>query len=81
MASKIAELIVAATATDVCFVHVIDDSGTSLTLAGATPPFDKQAAKSKAPARRGRERLGRQRRPARHHYRPQRGRPPVPLLS
>jgi signal transduction histidine kinase len=45
MASKIAELIVAATATDVCFVHVLDDSGTSLTLAGATPPFDKQAAK------------------------------------
>jgi two-component system, NarL family, sensor kinase len=41
LAARIAQLIVAATATDVCFVHVLDDSGSTLTLAGATPPFDK----------------------------------------
>jgi len=43
LAARIAGLIVTATATDVCFVHVLDDSGTALTLAGAnplTPPFD-----------------------------------------
>src|SRR5258708_26210008 len=40
LAARIAGLIVAATATDVCFVHVLDDSGAALTLAGATPPFD-----------------------------------------
>ena len=40
LAARIAGLIVAATATDVCFVHVLDDSGTALTLTGATPPFD-----------------------------------------
>jgi signal transduction histidine kinase len=40
VAARIAGLIVAATATDVCFVHVLDDSGAALTLAGATPPFD-----------------------------------------
>jgi len=40
LAARIAGLIVTATATDVCFVHVLDDSGTALTLTGATPPFD-----------------------------------------
>ena len=40
LAARIAGLIVAATATDVCFVHVLDDGGSALTLAGATPPFD-----------------------------------------
>lgn len=40
LAAAVAKLIVAATATDVCFVHVLDDTGQSLTLAGATPPFD-----------------------------------------
>jgi len=40
LAARIAGLIVAATSTDVCFVHVLDDSGGALTLAGATPPFD-----------------------------------------
>ena len=42
LAANTARLIVAATATDVCFVHVLDDSERSLTLAGATPPFDGQ---------------------------------------
>jgi len=40
LAAAVAKLIVAATATDVCFVHVLDDAGQSLTLAGATPPFE-----------------------------------------
>lgn len=31
------------TATDVCFVHLLDDSGERLVLRGATAPFDKLA--------------------------------------
>lgn len=42
VAAAVARLIASATASDVCFVHVLDDSGVSLTLAGATPPFDEQ---------------------------------------
>jgi two-component system, NarL family, sensor kinase len=45
LAANTARLIVEATATDVCFVHVLDDTGTSLTLAGATPPFGEQVGK------------------------------------
>ena len=45
IAANTARLIVAATATDVCFVHVLDDTGTSLTLAGATPPLDAEVGK------------------------------------
>lgn len=40
LAAAVAKLIADATETDVCFVHVLDDAGQSLTLAGATPPFD-----------------------------------------
>jgi signal transduction histidine kinase len=40
LAAAVARLVAAATATDACFVHVLDDAGRSLTLAGATPPFD-----------------------------------------
>lgn len=32
MAASVAELIVGATASDVCFVHVLDDSGGALTV-------------------------------------------------
>ncbi|MQA11831.1 MAG: GAF domain-containing protein [Pseudonocardiaceae bacterium] len=49
LSSKVADLIVAATATDVCFVHVLDDTDRSLTLAGATPPFDEQVGKVRLP--------------------------------
>jgi len=42
MAAAVARLITDATTTDVCFVHVLDDTERSLTLAGATPPFDRQ---------------------------------------
>ena len=45
LAARIAGLIVTATGTDVCFVHVLDDSGTALTLTGATPPFDAAAGR------------------------------------
>jgi signal transduction histidine kinase len=41
LAGAVARLISEATETDACFVHVLDDSGASLTLAGATPPFDE----------------------------------------
>ncbi|MFP5020113.1 GAF domain-containing sensor histidine kinase [Pseudonocardia phyllosphaerae] len=40
LAAAVARVITEATATDVCFVHVLDDGDTALTLAGATPPFD-----------------------------------------
>ncbi|WP_082538266.1 MULTISPECIES: GAF domain-containing sensor histidine kinase [unclassified Pseudonocardia] len=40
LAAAVARMITEATATDVCFVHVLDDTDTALTLAGATPPFD-----------------------------------------
>ncbi|MGQ0837219.1 GAF domain-containing sensor histidine kinase [Actinokineospora sp.] len=40
LAAAVAKLIADATGTDACFVHVLDDAGRSLTLAGATPPFD-----------------------------------------
>lgn len=42
LAGAVARLISEATETDACFVHVLDDSGASLTLAGATSPFDAQ---------------------------------------
>lgn len=34
MAAAVARMITAATASDVCFVHVLDDTDSSLTLAG-----------------------------------------------
>ena len=48
LAAAAARMITAATGTDVCFVHVLDDSDRSLTLAGATPPFDGQVGKDPA---------------------------------
>jgi signal transduction histidine kinase len=42
LAANVVRLIVQATATDVCFLHMLDDSGGSLTLTGATSPFDRQ---------------------------------------
>ncbi|HEV2371628.1 MAG TPA: GAF domain-containing sensor histidine kinase [Streptosporangiaceae bacterium] len=49
LAASVARLIVEATATDVCFVHVLDDSGGALTLTGATPPFDGQVGRIRLP--------------------------------
>ena len=45
LAAAAARMITAATDTDVCIVHVLDDTNRSLTLAGATPPFDSQVGK------------------------------------
>lgn len=45
LAAEVAHLITTATATDVCFVHVLDDTENALTLAGATPPFDRQVGR------------------------------------
>ncbi|SHU27871.1 histidine kinase,GAF domain-containing protein [Mycobacteroides abscessus subsp. abscessus] len=42
-------MITAATGTDVCFVHVLDDTERSLTLTGATPPFDQEVGKIRLP--------------------------------
>jgi signal transduction histidine kinase len=53
LAASVARLIVEATATDVCFVHVLNDSGTALSLTGATPPFDQQAGKIGLPVGEG----------------------------
>ncbi|CAN5743467.1 GAF domain-containing sensor histidine kinase [soil metagenome] len=49
LAAAVAQLITTASASDVCFVHVLDDSDRALTLAGATPPFDKQVGKVRLP--------------------------------
>lgn len=49
MAAAVAQMITAATASDVCFVHVLDDTDSSLTLAGATPPFDEQVGVVRMP--------------------------------
>lgn len=49
LAASAAKLITAATGTDVCLVHVLDDTNRSLTLAGATPPFDEHVGKVRIP--------------------------------
>jgi len=49
MAAAVARMIAAATASDACFVHVLDDTDSSLTLAGATPPFDEQVGRIQLP--------------------------------
>ncbi|MDT5266539.1 MAG: two-component system, NarL family, sensor kinase, partial [Mycobacterium sp.] len=48
-----ARMITTATATDVCFVHVLDDTERSLTLTGATPPFDSEVGKIRLPLGQG----------------------------
>ncbi len=40
---RLARLMIEVTAADVCFVHVIDETGRRLVLAGGTPPFDELA--------------------------------------
>ena len=49
LAAAAARMITAATGTDVCFVHVLDDTDRSLTLAGATPPFDASVGTIRIP--------------------------------
>ena len=52
-AAAVARVITDATATDVCFVHVLDDSERALTLLGATPPFDAEVGSVHLPLGRG----------------------------
>jgi two-component system, NarL family, sensor kinase len=49
LAAAAARMITESTATDVCFVHVLDDTERSLTLTGATPPFDSEVGKIRLP--------------------------------
>jgi len=42
VAQRVAGLVTAATSSDVCFVHLLDEELKRVVLAGATPPFDKQ---------------------------------------
>ncbi|OMC06745.1 ATPase [Mycolicibacter heraklionensis] len=49
LAAAATRMITAATGTDVCFVHVLDDTERSLTLTGATPPFDTEVGKIRLP--------------------------------
>lgn len=49
LAASVARIITEATATDVCFVHILDDSERTLILAGATPPFDVQVGQVQLP--------------------------------
>jgi signal transduction histidine kinase len=49
LAAAAARMITDATGTDVCLVHVLDDTDRSLTLAGATPPFDRQVGQIRLP--------------------------------
>ncbi|OBC05283.1 ATPase [Mycobacterium sp. 852013-50091_SCH5140682] len=49
LAAAAARIITDATGTDVCLVHVLDDTDRSLTLAGATPPFDHQVGRIRMP--------------------------------
>ena len=53
LAAAAARLFTAATDSDVCFVHVLDDTERSLTLAGATPPFDSEVGKIRLPLGQG----------------------------
>ena len=53
LAAAAARIITAATDSDVCFVHVLDDTERSLTLAGATPPFDAEVGKIRLPLGQG----------------------------
>jgi signal transduction histidine kinase len=42
VAQRVAALVTAATRSDVCFVHLVDEELRRVVLAGATPPFDEQ---------------------------------------
>lgn len=53
LAAAAARMITDSTDTDVCFVHVLDDGDRSLTLAGATPPFDREVGKIRLPLGQG----------------------------
>ncbi|UNB56134.1 GAF domain-containing sensor histidine kinase [Mycolicibacterium sp. YH-1] len=49
LAAAAARMIIDSIGADVCFVHVLDDGDRSLTLAGATPPFDSEVGRVTLP--------------------------------
>ncbi|MBV9159953.1 MAG: GAF domain-containing sensor histidine kinase [Pseudonocardiales bacterium] len=49
IAQRVADLITETTATDVCFVHLLDPAGDRLRLRGATPPFGQFARRIELP--------------------------------
>src|SRR3954453_23302027 len=53
LAAAAARMITAATASDVCFVHVLDDTEGAPPLAGATPPFDAAVGEIRLPLGQG----------------------------
>ena len=48
MLQGVATLVTETTATDVCFVHLLDEKGRALRLHGATPPFDAPGREDRA---------------------------------
>ena len=42
VSQRVAALVTAATSSDVCFVHLVDEELQRVVLVGATPPFDEQ---------------------------------------
>ncbi|MGH3753467.1 MAG: GAF domain-containing sensor histidine kinase [Pseudonocardiaceae bacterium] len=53
IAQGVADLITETTATDVCFVHLLDPAGDRLRLRGATAPFDQLARRIELPVGEG----------------------------
>lgn len=49
LVQRVAGVITNATATDVCFVHLVDPTRQRLSLAGATPPFDQHVGAIELP--------------------------------
>lgn len=45
VSQRVAALVTAATDSDVCFVHLVDDELQRVVLAGATPPFDEHVGR------------------------------------
>jgi len=45
MLRGVTRLVTETTDTDVCFVHLLDETGGRLRLRGATPPFDSLVGK------------------------------------
>lgn len=53
LAARVVSLVVTATGTDVCFLHAFDETDRSLTLVGATPPFDQEVGRIQLPLGQG----------------------------
>ncbi len=49
LAAKVAELVAEAVGADVCFVHIVNNEKGTVSLIGATPPFDSQVGHVELP--------------------------------